>query len=149
MQNIPVILDTDIGDDCHDTWALAMLLRSPQLDLRLVTTATGDTSYLARIVARLLEVAGRSDVPIGIGISNTGRQTTLRQAAWVEGYALERYPRSVYADGVQALIDTIMSSREPMTLIAIGPLSNSAEALRREPRIADRTTLVGMHGSFN
>ncbi len=35
---IPVILDTDIGADIDDTWALAILLRSSELDLKLVTT---------------------------------------------------------------------------------------------------------------
>jgi len=149
MTTVPVILDTDIGDDCDDTWALAMLLRLPELDLKLVTTATGDTTYRAKIVARLLQTAGSDDKPIGIGIPNTGRPTPPRQTGWVEGYTLDRYPGLIHPDGVQAIIDTIMMSSEPITLIAIGPLSNIAEALRREPRIADRTKLVGMHGSFN
>ena len=40
-----VVLDTDIGGDIDDTWALAMLLGCPELDLRLVVSATGDTTY--------------------------------------------------------------------------------------------------------
>ena len=36
MNRVPVILDTDIGGDIDDTWALAMLLKSPELDLKLV-----------------------------------------------------------------------------------------------------------------
>ncbi len=146
---IPVILDTDIGDDCDDTWALAMLLRSPELDLKLVTTATGDTTHRAHIVAKLLEVAGRTDVPVGVGVPNTGRNMRQRQAAWVESYTMESYPGHTHRDGVAAIIDTIMDSPEPVTLIAIGPLGNIAEALRREPRIASRAHFVGMHGSFH
>ncbi len=46
---IPVILDTDIGSDIDDTWALAFLLRSPELDLKLVTSATPDGAYRAWI----------------------------------------------------------------------------------------------------
>jgi inosine-uridine nucleoside N-ribohydrolase len=42
---IPVILDTDIGSDVDDTWALAMLLGCPELDPKLVVTANGDTTY--------------------------------------------------------------------------------------------------------
>ena len=149
MPGIPAILDTDIGDDCDDTWALALLLRSPELDLKLVTTATGDTSYRARIAARLLAIAGRSDVPIGVGAPDTGRPTVPRQSQWVQGYELDDYPGRVHRDGIQAIIDTIMASPGAVTLIAIGPLSNIAEALRREPRIATRTRFVGMHGSFH
>jgi len=48
-QPIPVVLDTDIGTDIDDTWALAFLLRCPELDVRLITTATGDTFDRARL----------------------------------------------------------------------------------------------------
>jgi inosine-uridine nucleoside N-ribohydrolase len=57
---IPLILDTDIGTDIDDTWALAMVLRCAELDLRLVVSATGNTEYRAAIIARLLEVEGRT-----------------------------------------------------------------------------------------
>ena len=148
-KRIPVILDTDIGDDIDDTWALALLLKSPELDVKLVSAATGDTTYRAKLIARLLETAGRADVPVGIGIPHTGGQTPPRQTAWVEGYALDRYPGTVHRNGVQAIIETIMASPEPVTLISIGPLSDVAEALRREPRIAERTRFTGMHGSVH
>ncbi|HAL43210.1 MAG TPA: nucleoside hydrolase, partial [Gammaproteobacteria bacterium] len=47
---IPVILDTDIGFDVDDVWALAFLLRCPELDVRLITTCTGDVAYRAALV---------------------------------------------------------------------------------------------------
>jgi len=71
---IPVILDTDIGTDIDDTWALALLLRCPELDVRLVVSDTGNTEYRAAIIARLLEVAGRTDIPVGIGIKQTDKR---------------------------------------------------------------------------
>jgi inosine-uridine nucleoside N-ribohydrolase len=143
---IPVILDTDIGDDIDDTWALVMLLRSPELDLRLVVTDYGDTVYRARVVAKLLQVAGRTDVPIGIGVRQWEKEGA--QAAWVKDYALAQYPGKVHQDGVQALVDTVMASNEPITLIAIGPPPNLKAALEREPRIASRLRFTGMYGSL-
>ena len=143
---IPVILDTDIGDDIDDTWALGLLLKSPELDLKLVVGDRGAAQYRARLLAKLLERAGRSDVPVGVGLDIEPRGDG-RQAAWVKDYDLKQYPGKVYADGVQALIDTIMKSKKPVTLICIGPVPNIAEALKREPRIARRARFVGMHGS--
>lgn len=143
---IPVILDTDIGTDIDDTWALAMLLRSPELDLRLVVSDTGDTLYRARIIAKMLERAGRTDVPVGVGIPL--EQADKPQEEWVADYRLSAYPGRVYEDGVGAIVDTIMSSSEPVTLIAIGPVANIAAALQREPEIAERARFVGMHGSI-
>jgi len=141
----PIILDTDLGDDIDDTWAIAMMLKSPELDVKLITTAVGQQVWRAKIVARLLEIAGRTDIPIGMGLSLPGK--VGRQGPWVADYDLACYPGKVHQDGVQALIDTIMTSPEPITLVCIGPLPNIGEALRREPRIAQKARFVGMHGS--
>ena len=143
---IPVIYDSDIGDDIDDTWAIGFLLRCPELDLKLVVGDQGKALYRAKLFAKLLEAAGRTDVPIGIGL-DTGDDQTGNQSKWVEGYDLESYPGKVHKDGVQALIDTIMKSDEQITLICVGPVPNIAEALKREPRIAQKARFVGMHGS--
>ena len=148
-RRVPVILDTDIGDDIDDTWALAMLLKSPELDLRLAVSATGDTLYRARLIARMLEIAGRCDVPIGIGIPGQKPSYDEPQRAWVERYDLEGYPGRIYPDGVEAIVETLKVSAEPVTLICIGPLTNIAEVLRRDPGVARKAHFVGMHGSVN
>ena len=141
----PVILDTDIGGDIDDTWALALALASPELDLKLVVSDSHNARGKARIAAKFLERAGRTDVPVGIGL--TIDDEIGPQAPWVADYDLARYPGTVHEDGVGALIDTIMRSPQPITLITIGPVPNIAEALRREPRIADRARLIAMAGS--
>jgi len=87
---IPVILDTDGGGDIDDTWALAMLLKCPELDLKLVVTDTGNTTYRAQVAAKLLEVAGRTGVPVAIGIHQSDGRGP--QAPWVEGYGLDPTP---------------------------------------------------------
>ena len=143
---VPVILDTDIGDDIDDTWALALLLKSPELDLKLVVGDYGRAQYRARLLAKFLDRAGRSDVPVGVGLDIAPRGNG-RQSEWIKDYDLKSYPGKVRADGVQAIIDTVMNSPQPVTLICIGPVSNIAEALKREPRIAQHARFVGMHGS--
>jgi len=143
---VPVILDTDIGDDIDDTWALVLALKSPELDVKLVVTDFGNTEHRAKIVARLLEIAGRTDIPIGIGIRENDALSP--QSEWVKGYDLSKYPGRVLKDGVQALIDTAMGSSEPITLVAIGPPPTLRAALEREPRIAGKLRLAGMYGSL-
>lgn len=143
---IPVILDTDIGGDIDDTWALGLLLRLPQLDLKLAVGDHGHSVYRAKLLAKFLEVAGRTDVPVGIGVETESKGAGA-QAEWVKDYDLKNYPGKVHQDGVQAIIDTIMQSPEPVTLLCIGPLPNIAVALQREPRIAQRAKFVGMYGS--
>ena len=145
----PVVFVTDIGTDIDDTWALAMLLRSPELDLKLVMTETGDARYRASVAAKFLESAGRSEVPIALG---DGRETmpenVKNQAPWVAGYDLSRYPGRIYPDGVSALIDLVEHSQDRITIIATGPVPNLARAVTRAPQIAAKCRLVGMFGSF-
>ena len=62
-----VILDTDIGTDIDDTWALGMLMNCPEVDLKAVVSAHADTEYRASLVAKLLEVWSRTDVAVGVG----------------------------------------------------------------------------------
>jgi len=145
-RKIPVIFDTDICDDIDDTWALALLLQSPEFDVKLITTAVRNTPSKAKVVARFLETVGRTDIPIGIGVQHG--KASHRQQAWIKDYKLSSYPGTIYEDGVQALIDTIMKSRKPIKVVAVGPLPNIAAALEREPRIAEKAEFVGMHGSI-
>jgi inosine-uridine nucleoside N-ribohydrolase len=147
---IPVLLDTDIGTDIDDAWALAMLLACPELDLKLITTVSGEPDYRGGLCARLLSVAGRTDVPIGLGIGGPLRVPPAMQGrpqgGWADARALESHP-TVHADGVQALIEAIDAAPAPPVVLAIGPLTNIAEALRRAPRIAGRARFVGMQGA--
>lgn len=146
---IPVILDTDIGGDIDDTWALAQLLRTPELDVKLVLVGTGDTRYRSELTAKFLEVSGRTDVPIGVGhFFGAMRDQDRLQGDWLKGYDVNKYPGVTHDDGIGAMIDLILRSPEPVTVIAIGPVPNISRALEREPRIAANARFVGMHGSF-
>jgi inosine-uridine nucleoside N-ribohydrolase len=142
----PVILATDIGDDIDDTWALGLLLKSPELDLKLALGEYGKNQYRARLLAKFLQTVHHASIPIGIGMDTEPRGEG-GQAAWLKDYDLGSYAGKVHQDGVQALIDTVMGSPEPVTIIAIGPMPNVAAALAREPKIAQRARLVGMYGS--
>jgi inosine-uridine nucleoside N-ribohydrolase len=144
-RKIPVIFDTDICDDIDDTWALSLLLQSPEFDVKLITTEVGNTKSKAKTIAKFLETVGRTDIPIGIGVQQ--HKGNHRQDAWAKDYDLSSYPGTIYEDGVQALIDTIMKSRRKIKLVAVGPLPNVAAALEREPKIAKKAEFVGMHGS--
>jgi inosine-uridine nucleoside N-ribohydrolase len=145
VKKLPIILDTDIGDDIDDTWALVMLLKSPQFDVKLITTTCGKNVYRSKIIAKLLTVAGRSDIPIGMGAG--GSDGVGGQQPWVEDFDVARYKGKVIKDGVVAMIDTINAAASPVTIISIGPSHTIAAALERQPGIAAKARFVGMQGS--
>jgi len=135
-----IIFDTDIGTDVDDCLALALVLGSPEIHLEAVTCVYGDVALRARIVAQQLALHGTSGVPIALG----ARETLLRQRSiyWEghEGVGLlhpdERPAGTVDEHAVDLIVRTVMAHPGEITILAIGPLTNIALALSREPRIA-------------
>jgi inosine-uridine nucleoside N-ribohydrolase len=101
------------------------------------------------LICKLLEVAQRTDISVALGPEHPEATGEDRQAPWLEGYDLQHYPGVVREDGAAALVETINthSGQDPVVL-AIGPLTTVAAALERDPAIAQKSSFVGMHGSF-
>lgn len=121
-----VILDTDIGDDIDDAFALALILRSPELHLLGIETAYGDTELRARLVDRYLAAVGQTGIPVLAGVKTKSARAS--QAAYAE-----QWPSRQHQDGVSFLLDQIRAHPMQITLIAIGPLVNIGAAIQRDP----------------
>ena len=145
-EKIPVILDTDIGLDIDDTWALGLLLKSPELDVKLITTSSDNTTVKTKLVAKFLERVGRTDIPIGIGLEENRKKGW--QYPWIKDYDLSQYPGTIYNNAAEMICSTITESNTPITLIAVGPLGTVAESLKMNPDITDNSRFVGMQGSI-
>src|SRR5215469_11314487 len=94
-----VLLDTDIGDDIDDAFALALVLRSPELHLLGVTTEFGDTALRARLVDRYLKAVGREDIPVAAGVE-TKAPNHFTQAAYAR-----QSPDRKHEDAVDFLLN--------------------------------------------
>jgi purine nucleosidase len=135
-----ILLDTDIGTDVDDCLALAVILSSPELSLEGVTCVYGDVALRSRMVRKLLRLRGRGEVPVYLGATQTllGLRTIYWEGHEGAGLLSDDDPPAP-ADGphaVDVLIDTVMASPGEVTILAIGPLTNVALALRKEPRLA-------------
>ena len=135
-----VILDTDIGDDLDDAFALALVLRSPELHLIGIETAFADTELRARLVDRYLAAVGRSDIPVLAGVP--GPQTNhFSQAAYAR-----QAPDRKHGSAVDFLFKQIHAHPGQITLIAIGALTNVKTAIERDPatfRQLKRVVIMG------
>lgn len=150
---LPIILDTDPGID--DAAAIAAALFAPQLDLQLMTTVAGNVSVekTTRNALQLLHF-WNADIPLAQGAA-TPLLRTLRDAAYVhgesgmEGYDFVEHDRQPLAKpAFIALRDALMSAPEPITLVAIGPLTNIALLLMHYPECTfNIRRLVIMGGS--
>lgn len=153
MQNrnkkIQAIFDTDIGCDIDDTWALIYFIKLGYFSPLLILNERGNTDYRLRIIAKMLSTMNHNDIPLGHGAKAMIEDLHLMpQKLWIENYSLHEYTGKIYVDGITALIEKIIQADEIVSVITIGPLTNIARALEKEPRIADRMHLYSMLGSI-
>ena len=125
-----VIIDTDIGDDIDDAFAIALALKSPELEILGISTTFGDTEARAKIVDRMLGEAGRADIPVLAGTS-TKTTNVMNQKRYGEG---GHFGKAVHPNAVDFILDQIRRYPGQITLIAIGPLMNVGALIDKDPQ---------------
>lgn len=123
-----VMIDTDIGDDIDDAFAVSLALNSQEIQVDGITTAWGDTHLRARLVAHLLSVAGRTSIPVAQGIE-TRSKVRFTQAQWAEAWP---EPKK-HLDAVSFLLQQVRKYPGEVVLVTIAPLTNIAAAVDRDP----------------
>lgn len=141
FRNTPIILDTDIGTDVDDAFALALILRSPELELLGVTTASGDTRARARLAAKMLWEAGRPDVPVFAG--EPGKPLPIDQCRWADGFTSPALRPEPAVDFLKAEIERWPGE---ITLVPVGPLTNIGALLKRHPEVGKKIKRIVLMG---
>jgi len=126
----PVLLDTDLGDDIDDAFALALAATSPEIELRGVTTVGNDGRTRAMIACRFLHAIGKEKVPVAAGSSRVKSPSTDGQFQYGLRPA-RKFP--VRMPAVEFLYQQLKSAPGKLTIVAVGPLTNVAELLRKHP----------------
>jgi purine nucleosidase/pyrimidine-specific ribonucleoside hydrolase len=151
QSRIPIILDTDIGDSIDDALALAFALNSPELDVRAVTTVIDDVESKTRLAWKLLGIYHRRDIALAMGAAEPLLDPTMSTSS-KEFDVLTRndtIPDAARKRAADLIIDSVLQSRGKITIVAIGPLTNIALALKSDPRIRNNIErIVIMGGAY-
>jgi inosine-uridine nucleoside N-ribohydrolase len=138
-----IIIDTDIGDDVDDAFAVGLALESPELKIVGITSAWGDTKLRARLLDRFLQETGHTDIPVAIGIEkHHPREAAFSQARWAEAGP----PTKTHTAAVDFLLAQIRRQPGEITLVAIAPLTNIGAAIDRDPATFRKLKRVVMMG---
>jgi purine nucleosidase len=137
-----IIIDTDIGDDVDDAFAVALALHSPELQILGISTTFGDTETRAKLLDRLLGETGHPEIPVAVGTpTKTKSSFTQRRYAEAGHFAKASHPQAV-----DFILDQIRRYTGEITLIAIGPLMNVGALIDKDPetfRKLRRVVLMG------
>src|SRR5262245_29236475 len=149
-ERTPVLIDTDIGADIDDAFALALALASPELEVVGVTTVGGGNAYdpyvgqrkdrddhRAWLVCRFLTQAGAKPSPVAAGADPQPKLPMDWQIQY------RRHPAAIYnrtfkpvKESDVELMARLAKERDGLTIIALGPLTNVARFLKEEPDAA-------------
>lgn len=148
---IPVVFDTDIGTDVDDILALALILASPELELKGITTVHADVALRAKMALKFLALRGITNVPVMSGLRHPLLRLVPQYWEGHEGQGLlvpEDEDRFKAADehAVDFLVRIVMDNPGTIHLIGVGPMTNVATALIREPRLAQNVAHLTVMG---
>ena len=159
MERKKIIIDTDIGDDIDDAFAIALAMASPELEILGVTTVYKNVVQRAHITKKLLSCGGFSQVPVYAGINEPIKQPVAQFPCETMGenglITLRHYDEKMneyaYDEGsaIDFILDTADKYPSEVSLVAIGPLTNVAAAYQKRPEsFAKLKEVILMNGFF-
>jgi inosine-uridine nucleoside N-ribohydrolase len=136
-----IIFDTDPGSD--DAMALMLALNSPELDVRAITVVPGNVTAEMGLenALRMVSLAKRCDIPVAAGAKHPLFQKLITAEMWhgKNGLAnVELPPSKCKVDprfGPDLIIELVHASPHEITLVPVGPLTNIALAIAKDPSI--------------
>jgi purine nucleosidase len=144
----PVILDTDLGSDVDDALCLALALASPELEIVGITCVGRESRRRAQIARRLLELAGRDEIPVYAGsrvpIVGVGGLNWFGH----EGGGVLSPGEEPAIDALHAVdaIERLSKRYDGLEVVAVGPMTNLAVALAKDPDLAGRIHRLSIMG---
>jgi inosine-uridine nucleoside N-ribohydrolase len=138
-----IIIDTDIGDDIDDAFAMALALSSPQFEVLGFSASFGDTPTRAKMLDRMLGELGHSDIPVAMGTPVDVNRNAFTQRRYAEG---GQFARSSHPNSVDFVLDQARKYPHQVTLVAIGPLPNVGAMIAKDPatfRLLKKVVIMG------
>jgi pyrimidine-specific ribonucleoside hydrolase len=147
-----IIIDTDPGID--DAMAIFLALRSPELKVEAITPVAGNVPLDLTLpnALRLLEIADRTDIPVAAGASHplVRRLATAGHVHGVNGLAGVEFPepktKPVRETAPEIIRRIVRENPGEITIVAVGPLTNVALALRADPELANMIPAIAIMG---
>jgi len=137
--SVPVIYDTDLGEDIDDLYALYLALFHPGIDVLAVTTVHGDTQAKARLARKVLRLAGFPRIPVGAGIEMSDARIARGQknpdpanvASYIKYVVRDDQEwGATFPPAAEVIDQALARATEPLAFIVEGAFSNVAAAIR-------------------
>lgn len=135
IEKIPILLDTDAGSDVDDAFALALILASPELELRGITTSGSDPQTRALLLCRFLTMTGRRHTQVAAGADPQPHRPIRGQYQYYyhPDVLFNRTTRPAKESAVDFMYSRLKAQQGKITILATGPLTNIARLIAEKP----------------
>lgn len=144
--NHKVLIDTDIGDDIDDLFALIFALSQKQINITHIMVSSGDVHYKAKLVASILQTLHKEHISIIKAVMK--EHGCLAQNELLKDFSLSDYKGIIYED-YQAALSDLFSKEEKLDVLELGPITDLAVFLKNNPSFCDKVHLYYMGGAVN
>ena len=151
MQKIPMVIDTDIGDNIDDAFAVALAANSPEVELLGVTTTFYFAVERALLARRLLAAYGRTDVQVAVGDNpRYDRPPGEARSFFTQASEVQNQGMMSPAAGLPASqwLASLLADHPGTTIVTVAPLTNIAELLLSYPRTTHNIGRIIMMGGW-
>ena len=119
-----IIIDTDIGGDIDDIWALIVLLSSQFFDVKMISVTQGDIDYQVKLVAKILTQLNRKDIPIVKGITGPIKENVIYpQKRWIGDFDISTYD-GLIIDSYEEGYEKVLNENSDVSIIALAPFTS-------------------------
>ncbi|HUF62098.1 MAG TPA: nucleoside hydrolase [Verrucomicrobiales bacterium] len=134
-----ILFDSDFGSGADEAFALALILGSPELELRGMTTVSGDAEVRALMACRFLTMTGRRHIPVAAGSAPQPARDigASYQYYYHPSVLFHRTSRPQEEHAARWLHSRLAAEPGALTILASGPLTNIARLLREHPETRD------------
>ena len=140
MQSI--IIDTDIGYDIADTWALNLMLSTNLFDVKLISVTHGDIDYQVALVAKTLKLLNKENIPIVRGIGKSNGKYPLKR--WINDFDLNQYKGIIY-DSLSRSYEEVLSNDDETVVVGLAPFTSLSTVI---PILKKYNTKIVTIGGF-
>ncbi len=153
LKKIKCIIDTDPGVD--DSAAIALSLYDELLDIKLITTVTGnlDIDTVTRNALHILEKFKRTDIPLAVGAKKAMCRESIDAIHVHKSGGMGNYIppatvnlKPIEKDAVEAMYETICENPNDIYIVALGPHTNVGELIKKHPDVVGKISAIYCEG---
>lgn len=141
-----IIIDTDIGMDIDDTWAILLFLTSTLYEVSLISVTNGDVDYKATLVAKILDELNMTHIPIAKGKRTDNYDLIYPQLPWLDGFNTDDYSGQIYDSYEEAYSKVLSNSVNEYTVVSLAPFTSLFEI--RDILEEHKCAVIAMGGSI-